>query len=207
MISPFLTAVYKALPKEDLTLDCDAAAEFRRLWQYLGPDPGWRTQVSFGDIATACGARRAWDVLAETNRLGWCEVETRREAVAALLPALRRGPAPADVVDRLERWCAGEDVQLRHPRLSETITSAACAEAAAAEAVWCAAYEVVRAASWAVREAGDAAALTAGPDREAAIVARERAHAAELAAQVADLVAAFPPLHGPQKAGDDELPA
>jgi hypothetical protein len=173
----------------------------------LGPSSDWRTRVSYGDIATACGARRAWDVLAEVNRFGWCDIETRREAVAALLPALRRVQAPADVVARLERWCAGDDAQLRHPRLVETITSGACAEAAAAEAVWCAAYEVLRAASWAVREAGDAAALTAGPDREAAIVARERAEAAELAAQVADLVAAFPPLHGLQKATHQKEPA
>jgi len=125
------------------------------------------TRVSLGDIARSNGAADAWWCV---RALDWSDVTVRRRIVSALLPTVRRA-AKHTTDDRVH----------------------ACIDATQR---WCGGDDSVDLES-AVAEAAEAAAAWAAEARAAAEgAAGAAARAAEFEQQRADLIAAFPPLHG-----------
>lgn len=169
---------------------------FSLLLHNLGePDRDWNPAriVSLGDIALSNGAADAWWC---ASMLDWSRIDIRRAVVRALLPCVHR--ASDHTIDRrvhgciagLARWCDGDDgVDLK----------------VLARAAWEAYESSSGAPMWAARAAHWAASLAVFPPPSAmspgaaALASVEAAgrrdtRDAELAAQVADLVAAFPPI-------------
>jgi hypothetical protein len=170
-------------------------AQFRQLLNYLDqPEDGWDLgrRISLGDVALAAGAMWAWQAAC---CLDWTDGTIARSVIGALLPALRRVGAPAPIVAELARWCAGEEVDLA--ALSAAAEAAAAGKTTGAEAA--VAARVAADAAVAATRAAPAAKPLKPPLllMLAAILTAESAPAREeeLAAQVADLAAAFPPLH------------
>ena len=168
------------------------------------------TRVSLGDIARSNGAADAWWC---ARALDWSDATIRRQVVSVLLLTVRRAAAHTTddrvraCIDAIQRWCDGDDsVDLKSAAASASAAWAASAWAAdaadaAARAAWAAAEAAgasaeAAAAAAAAAEAAGASAASAEASAWTAGAAWEAAWAAELEQQRADLIAAFPPLHG-----------
>jgi hypothetical protein len=165
---------------------------FRRLLQYLGqPEEGWDPEcvVSLGDVAVSNGAADAWSSM---QFLDWSSIATRRMIIGALLPLLRRVQVPADAVSRLGRWCSGEECNLEQ-LCNESWVLQLVTDLALKAQSWGPVYAADTVLAIAL-EAQDCAAIRADETGDSPLAA-EKAVAAEVAAQAADLIAAFPPLH------------
>jgi len=135
------------------------------------------TVISLGDVAKSNGAADAWWCV---RALDWNNEQVRREVIKALIPAVERASKHTtdkrvyDCIGALKDWLDGKPADL------DAAARAAGAAARAADAERATAW-----AAWATDAAGAAAR---------AADAAGAAWAAELEAQRADLIAAFPPL-------------
>ena len=148
-------------------------------------NPPMDTVISLGDVAKSNGAADAWWCV---RALDWNNEQVRREVIKALIPAVERASKHTtdkrvyDCIGALKDWLDGKPADL------DAAARAAGAAARAADAAVDAERapaDAARAAAW----AADAERATAW-----AAWAADAAGAAELEAQRADLIAAFPPL-------------
>jgi hypothetical protein len=189
--------------------------EFAKLLRHAGqPETGWdpACEVTLGDVALACGAPEAWRMV---RRLDWTSSTVRHAVVRALLPALQRAKGPARVLEALGRWANGgpaaETVDL-HKVFEDARTAIWGTQAAsrAEDAALATAWTIVAAAgpgrSWqTLASVPMTASLIATAAAQATAAVRQTPRT-EHKRQVADLVAAFPPLHGPLAPDYGELP-
>ena len=173
-----------------------------KLLKSLGSPP-MDTVISLGDVAKSNGAADAWWCV---RALDWNNEQVRREVIKALIPAVERASKHTtdkrvyDCIGALKDWLDGKPADLdAAARAAGAAARAADAERATARAAWAAwAADAARAAAWAA-DAERATAWAAWATDAAGAAARAAdaagaAWAAELEAQRADLIAAFPPL-------------
>ena len=127
-------------------------------------NPPMDTVISLGDVAKSNDAPDAWWCV---RALDWSNEQVRRDVIKALIQSVER--AAKHTTDKRVHDCIGA--------LKDWIDGKPADLEAAAEAAWAAAR-----AAWAAEAAGAAGAAGAA------------AWAAELEAQRADLIAAFPPM-------------
>jgi len=162
------------------------------------------TVISLGDVAKSNGAADAWWCV---RALDWNNEQVRREVIKALIPAVERASKHTtdkrvyDCIGALKDWLDGKPADLdAAARAAGAAARAAGAAARAADAAVDAERapaDAARAAAWAAdAERATAWAAWAADAAGAAWAAwaADAAGAAELEAQRADLIAAFPPL-------------
>ena len=155
-----------------------------KLLKSLG-NPPMDTVISLGDVAKSNGAEDAyWCVRA----LDWKNEQVRREVITALLPSVER--AARHTTDKRVHDCVGALKDWTDGKAADLDAAAHAARAAWVEGVARAAWAAgaVEGAAWAA--SSSLAARAASSSLAAWVVER----AAELEAQRADLIAAFPPL-------------
>jgi len=167
-------------------------------------NPPMDTVISLGDVAKSNGAADAWWCV---RALDWNNEQVRREVIKALIPAVERASKHTtdkrvyDCIGALKDWLDGKPADLdAAARAAGAAARAAGAAARAADAAVDAERapaDAARAAAWAAdAERATAWAAWAADAAGAAWAAwaADAAGAAELEAQRADLIAAFPPL-------------
>ena len=155
-----------------------------KLLKSLG-NPPMDAVISLGDVAKSNGAEDAyWCVRA----LDWSDITLRRQVIAALLPSVER--AARHTTDKRVHDCVGALKDWTDGKAADLDAAAHAARAAWVEGVARAAWAAgaVEGAAWAA--SSSLAARAASSSLAAWVVER----AAELEAQRADLIAAFPPL-------------